>query len=456
MKEKIYCNWLKISLGIIFLGIILDIGVAVTDISLFTVTESYMDYIFAAIVSVGLLSFSIIALVVGILQEKFYGYKLRELLTFDGLKKRINLKRYIRISLLWIVLGIVLLSLYFKVSCVNTMICLLLATIFSAGCMAYSVFDIMVNDESVQKTLKDGYESLVKKDFNKNRKISYHINTLTNALIESCKKLNIEEMEELCTLYSTLMHVVDKNVDMSWEQEKFIETRLQQVCCNISIEFGYNKMLEQIVDMFNGISKYDYWKEDLYLKPIYEIAGYLKVSAVYPQNDGNFMCDVAIPNKEIAFVYEKEILNRTNQNGVSVSISQAVFSGNAQKLQDLLEDFMLRSISSMDGANEGFYHGMMLGLCAVLGNRYRIRSNREAGLGRFDIQLSPLVSGIPGFLFEFKHTKDERVNLAVLADSVLQQINEKKYDTELRNAGVNSIIKIGIAFRGKNAVVKRG
>ena len=186
------------------------------------------------------------------------------------------------------------------------------------------------------------------------------------------------------------------------------------------------------------------------------VAGYLKVSAVYPQNDGNFMCDVAIPNKEIDFVYEKEILNRTNQNGVSVSISQAVFSGNAQKLQDLLEDFMLRSISSMDGANEGFYHGMMLGLCAVLGNRYRIRSNREAGLGRFDIQLSPLVSGIPGFLFEFKHTKDERVNLAVLADSVLQQINEKKYDTELRNAGVNSIIKIGIAFRGKNAVVKRG
>lgn len=168
------------------------------------------------------------------------------------------------------------------------------------------------------------------------------------------------------------------------------------------------------------------------------------------------MCDVAIPNKEIDFVYEKEILNRTNQNGVSVSISQAVFSGNAQKLQDLLEDFMLRSISSMDGANEGFYHGMMLGLCAVLGNRYRIRSNREAGLGRFDIQLSPLVSGIPGFLFEFKHTKDERVNLAVLTDSALQQINEKKYDTGLRNAGVNSIIKIGIAFRGKNAVVKRG
>ena len=58
--------------------------------------------------------------------------------------------------------------------------------------------------------------------------------------------------------------------------------------------------------------------------------------------------------------------------------------------------------------------------------------------------------------FRRKKTGSSRVNLAVLADSALQQINEKKYDTELRNAGVNSIIKIGIAFRGKNAVVKRG
>ena len=186
------------------------------------------------------------------------------------------------------------------------------------------------------------------------------------------------------------------------------------------------------------------------------VAGYLKVAAVYPQNDGNFMCDVAIPNKEIAFVYEKEVLNRTNRNNVSVSISQAIFSGDAQKLQSLLEDFMLQSISSMDGANEGFYIGMMLGLCAVLGIRYQVRSNRESGIGRFDIQLTPLVSGIPGFLFEFKHTKDEHVDLADLADSALQQIDEKRYDTELRNAGVYSIIKIGIAFRGKNAVVKRG
>jgi hypothetical protein len=186
------------------------------------------------------------------------------------------------------------------------------------------------------------------------------------------------------------------------------------------------------------------------------VAGYLKVANIYPQSDGNFMCDVAIPNKEITFVYEKEVLNRTNQNSLAISISQAIFSKDTQKLQALLEDFMVKSISSIDGANEGFYHGMMLGLCAILGNRYKIRSNRESGLGRFDIQLMPLAKGMPGFIFEFKHTKDEHTDLSALADSALQQIEAKKYDTELRDNGVNSIISIGIAFRGKSAVVRRG
>lgn len=186
------------------------------------------------------------------------------------------------------------------------------------------------------------------------------------------------------------------------------------------------------------------------------VAGYLKVANIYPQSDGNFMCDVAIPNKEITFVYEKKVLNRTNQNSLAISISQAIFSKDTQKLQALLEDFMVKSISSIDGANESFYHGMMLGLCAILGNRYKIRSNRESGLGRFDIQLMPLAKGMPGFIFEFKHTKDEHTDLSALADSALQQIEAKKYDTELRDNGVNLIISIGIAFRGKSAVVRRG
>ena len=186
------------------------------------------------------------------------------------------------------------------------------------------------------------------------------------------------------------------------------------------------------------------------------VAGYLKVAEIYPQNDGNYMCDVAIPNKEILYAYEKEVLNRTNQNNVSISIHQAIFSKDTSKLQSLLEDFMLKSISTMDGASEAFYHGMMLGLCAVLGSQFKVKSNRESGLGRFDIELLPMVKGIPGFIFEFKHTKDINVDLDSLANSALKQIEDMKYDTELNDFGVEDIVKIGIAFRQKSAVVKRG
>lgn len=172
------------------------------------------------------------------------------------------------------------------------------------------------------------------------------------------------------------------------------------------------------------------------------VAGYLKVAEIYPQNDGNYMCDVAIPNKEILYVYEKEVLNRTNQNNVSISIHQAIFSKDTSKLQSLLVDFMLKSISTMDGASEAFYHGMMLGLCAVLGSQFKVRSNRESGLGRFDIELLPMVKGIPGFIFEFKHTKDINVDLDSLANSALKQIEDMKYDTELNDFGVEDIVKL--------------
>ena len=119
------------------------------------------------------------------------------------------------------------------------------------------------------------------------------------------------------------------------------------------------------------------------------------------------------------------------------------------------ENYMICSISAIDGASESFYHGMMLGLCAVLSNRYQVRSNRESGLGRFDIMLIPRTKSMPGFIYEFKHTNDKKIDLNTLADEALKQINEKKYDTELSELGISDIIKIGIAFRGKNAVVKR-
>ena len=147
-------------------------------------------------------------------------------------------------------------------------------------------------------------------------------------------------------------------------------------------------------------------------------------------------------------------VNKTNHNTEAISIARAIFLGDTKNLQRLLEQFMLQSISSYDGANESFYHGMMLGLCAMLNNRYHVKSNRESGKGRFDIMLIPRNKTMPGFIYEFKHTKKEQEDLNKLADEALKQIEEKRYGAELLDAGVTDIIKIGIAFRGKNAVVK--
>ncbi len=184
------------------------------------------------------------------------------------------------------------------------------------------------------------------------------------------------------------------------------------------------------------------------------MAGYLKVVGIYPQNDGNYMCDIAIPNKEIAFVYSKEILGKMGHESVSIAMQQAIFQRDMAKLQEVLSQYLLDTVSSFDGANEGFYHGMMLGLCAVVSNRYKVTSNRESGYGRFDIQLYPESKSIPGFIFEFKHAKSETEDLDALAEQALNQIEAKKYDTQMKSDGIMDIVKIGIAFRGKQTKIK--
>lgn len=231
------------------------------------------------------------------------------------------------------------------------------------------------------------------------------------------------------------------------------------------ISSATNEITESLYNLLNGKSITSYIDTGVIYPQVQSdpysiysfllVAGYLRISKKYPQNDGNYMCEVSIPNKEISYVYEKEVLSKTGITGTSVSIQQAIFKGDPTELQRQLEKFMVNSISVFDGTNESFYHGMMLGLCAVLSNRYRIKSNTESGYGRFDISLIPDSYYNPGFIFEFKHAKSDSDNLDILASEALAQIEEKRYDTELRAQGIKNIIKIGIAFRGKKAVVKR-
>ena len=187
------------------------------------------------------------------------------------------------------------------------------------------------------------------------------------------------------------------------------------------------------------------------------VAGYLRCTEIIPQSDGNFMCRVSIPNKEISFVYAKEIVARlTPEHGESTAaaIQQAIFERDTETLRENIESYLLETISVFDTGSEAFYQGLMIGLCAILNNRYTVRSNRESGLGRFDIQLWPMDTGIPGFIFELKASKKSSESLETLALEALQQIDGMRYEHEMRSGGVKEIIKVGIAFRGKEMSIR--
>lgn len=189
------------------------------------------------------------------------------------------------------------------------------------------------------------------------------------------------------------------------------------------------------------------------------VTGYLKVLKTTLSFNGDFMCEVALPNKELSFVYHKEILQQLHTiipQPTAVSIQEAIFSGNNKKLKDLLQMLLMQSVSSFDTAGENFYHGFMLGMCALMGDCF-VTSNRESGDGRYDIQLKPTESGLPGILIELKAVKNcKEEQLKKLSETALQQIIDKKYDTELITAGITTIYKYGVAFSGKNVEITVG
>lgn len=183
------------------------------------------------------------------------------------------------------------------------------------------------------------------------------------------------------------------------------------------------------------------------------VAGYLKaVNADQPYGE-DYMCEVALPNKEISFVYSKEILSQMEAvipRSEAIAIQEAIYKVDIQALQKALENFLLQTISFHDAANETFYHGLILGMCAIMDNSYRITSNREAGEGRFDIQMLPLNKKLPGILIELKAGKNcSEAQLKALAQTALQQITDRSYTADFSAENLTSAIKMGIAFSGK-------
>ena len=190
------------------------------------------------------------------------------------------------------------------------------------------------------------------------------------------------------------------------------------------------------------------------------VAGYLKTPKKELQADGSYLCEVSIPNREIAAVYKSEILSHLLQIGAITrttanKIAESLYANDYKNLQKAIAEYMDKSVSFYDAGAEGFYHGLVLGLIALMDNQYKIKSNRESGDGRYDISLFPREGRYPGIIMELKWKKDLSADeLSGLADEALIQIDEKRYDAEMKEDGIQDILKFGIAFSGKKVSVK--
>lgn len=184
------------------------------------------------------------------------------------------------------------------------------------------------------------------------------------------------------------------------------------------------------------------------------LAGYLKITTKRQMAQGQYLYEVAIPNLEVATIYREEILARLKET-ISFStrdtIHTALIENNADALHEQLQEILIQSVSYYDVANESFYHGFVLGLCALLTEDYYLTSNRESGEGRYDIGLIPRRKELPGILIEVKSVKNcTEEKLMQLAQNALAQIEELRYTEEMSTHDVLLILKYGVAFSGKN------
>ena len=165
--------------------------------------------------------------------------------------------------------------------------------------------------------------------------------------------------------------------------------------------------------------------------------------------------NLRIPNKEIRKYFGNMFLNRFFGTEVKTNILiKALENGDIKKFEKTLGEIMINMLSffDLDKEMEKIYQVFMIGLVGFLMGKYEIISNDESGYGRYDLAMIPIKSNEKAYLMEFKISKTKN-EMEKRAQKALKQIDEKKYDTKLKARGIKNILKIGIAFHGKEVKV---
>ena len=184
-------------------------------------------------------------------------------------------------------------------------------------------------------------------------------------------------------------------------------------------------------------------------------SGYLTKAKNQDKESDSNIYNLKIPNKEIRKYFGNMFLNRFFGTEVKTNILiKALENGDIKKFEKTLGEIMINMLShfDLDKEMEKIYQVFMIGLVGFLMGKYEIISNDESGYGRYDLAMIPIKSNEKAYLMEFKISKTKK-GMEERAQKALKQIDEKKYDTKLKARGIKNILKIGVAFYGKEVKV---
>ena len=184
-------------------------------------------------------------------------------------------------------------------------------------------------------------------------------------------------------------------------------------------------------------------------------SGYLTKAKNQEKESDSNIYNLKIPNKEIRKYFGNMFLNRFFGTEVKTNtLIKALENGDIKKFERTLGEIMINMLShfDLDKEIEKIYQVFMIGLVGFLMGKYEIISNDESGYGRYDLAMIPIKSNEKAYLMEFKISKTKK-GMEERAQKALKQIDEKKYDTKLKARGIKNILKIGVAFYGKEVKV---
>lgn len=205
---------------------------------------------------------------------------------------------------------------------------------------------------------------------------------------------------------------------------------------------------EEVEEAITGTSDLSILMDSKEVWELLLFSGYLTVKEKIDED----IYSLKLPNMEVKKLFKKEFINVHFGISLFRKTMEALKSLKFNDFEKYFQEIMLKSTSNWDTSKEAFYHGLSLGMLSYLDNDYYVTSNFEAGFGRYDVVLEPKNKNNRAFILEFKVTDDEN-KLEKLSEEAIKQIEEKRYDINLKSRGIKEITFVGVAFYGKKLKV---